>query len=188
MAIGDRVKEAIDKLNQGDPVNALIQVCIAIDSTSKKEFHGKIKRRPSLRYKAFIKKHQAFITKVAMGKLEIAGPIRFQMSESDVADYKTMEDILYKIVRCSLLHEGELPKQVEITNKNVLGITSEGKFLFSLNLIMALIMAVVGSEVNANQRIPDGYSVGIGNTSIDFNDLWGKRDEIHHIVWEHNKP
>ena len=188
MAIGDRVKEAIDKLNQGDPVNALIQVCIAIDGTSKKEFHGKVRKSPSLRYKEFIKKHQAFITKVALGKLEIAGPIIFQIGRSDVADYKNLEEILYKIVRCSLLHEGELPEKVEITKENVLGVTAEGKFLISFNFIIAMIMAVVGSEVNVNQRIPDGYSIGIGNTRIDLNDFWGKRDDIYHIAREHNEP
>jgi len=189
MAVGDRVREAIDKLNQGDPVNALIQVCIAIDATSKKEFTGKLGKKQSHRYKAFLKKHQAFITRVSTGKLEIAGPILFTISgPGRPIKCRTLEEILYNLIRCALVHEGSLPNQVQITNENVMGVTSDGKVLISINLIRALIMAVACSDVNRDQRVPEGYSIGIENTRIDLNNLWGRKDLVYRLTVEYNRP
>jgi hypothetical protein len=74
MAIQDRIKEAIDKLNLNDPINALIQVSIAIDGTAKKMYPGK---KTSFRCKKFLEDNRGFISRVAFGKLEIQGPILF---------------------------------------------------------------------------------------------------------------
>lgn len=188
MAIGDRIKEAIDKLNQGDPVNALIQVCIAIDGTSKKEFRGKIAKKQSRRYKAFLKEYNSFITGVATGFIALANPIIFQIPDSNNSlTCKTMDEILYHVVRCTLLHEGILPDKVEFTEKNVLGSTADGKMLLSRNLILALILSVVASRANVNERLPEGYSIGTGKTRIDLNNFWGKKDELFKLAWERNK-
>jgi hypothetical protein len=75
MAIGDRVKEAIDKLSRADAVNALIQISIGIDATGKKVYRQQ--QTTSYRCRRFIRANQAFITRVAFSKLEIGGPIIF---------------------------------------------------------------------------------------------------------------
>ena len=182
MPVADRVKESIDKLNEGDPINALIQVCIAIDATSKKEYPG---QKPGQRFKAFLKKNQPFITRLSTGKLEIGGSIIFTTK----GRVKSLEEVLYKLVRCCLLHEGDLSEEVEITKNNVLGMTATGKVLVSENLIIAMVGAVVGSPVNIKEKIPDGYTIGLSGTDlrIDINSLWGKREYIHELVREYNK-
>jgi hypothetical protein len=68
MAIVDRVKEACDKLLMGDPINALIQVSIAIDATAKKAYP---QMTTSRRCRRWLSVNQDFITMVAFGKLEI---------------------------------------------------------------------------------------------------------------------
>jgi hypothetical protein len=184
MAICDRIKEAIDKLNMDDSINALIQVSIAIDATSKKEFPG---QKTSFRCKNFLEKNRGFISKVAFGKLEIQGPMLFpiQASNGSVKN-KTLEEVLYHLVRCSLLHEGELPNEIEITSKPQIGMTIDGKVLLSIKIIWAMILAVIGSHVNKSERLPPGYTASIENETIDLNDFWGDRDRIYNLVKSYN--
>jgi hypothetical protein len=187
MAIKDRIKEAIDKLNLNDPINAMIQVSIAIDGTAKKEYPGK---KTSFRCKKFLEKNRGFISRVAFGKLEIQGPMLFQLTNSNnPKDGKTLEEVLYHLVRCSLIHEGELPKEVEITSdsKIFIGMTNDGKVLISTKLIWAMVFAVIGSKVNTSERLPAGYSASIKNLTVDINDLWGNGEKIYKIVKDHNQ-
>ena len=184
MAIRDRVKEAIDKLNLNDPVNALIQISIAIDATAKKVYPGK---KTSFRCKKFLEDNRGFISRVAFGKLEIQGPMLFVMDPSQNSKKtKTLEEILYHLVRCSLLHEGELPNEVQITTRNSIGITKDGKVLLPINMIWAMILAVIGSHVNRSERLPPGYTASIGNQTIDLNDFWGNKEQIYSLVKKHN--
>jgi hypothetical protein len=185
MAISDRIKEAIDKLHQGGPVNALIQTSIAIDATAKKKYPS---QKPTQRCKNFLRNQQAFITKVAFGKLEIQGDIYFDSSSSNSGKKgKTLEDVLYHLVRCSLLHEGEMPKEVEIVHESTFGMTGDGKVIFSVLMIWAMIWSVVGSKVNEAERLPDVYTASIGGITLKLNDLWGKKEKIYELVYEHNK-
>jgi hypothetical protein len=180
MAISDRVKEAIDKLHQNDPINALIQISIAIDATGKKAYPGK---KTSYRCKQFIKDNQGFIFRVSFGKLEIRGPIILDT----VAGKKSFEQVLYDLIRCSLLHEGELPKEVTIVKESNFGVTTDGKVIISEKVIWGLILAVIGAAVNENESLPEVYTASIGETTLKLNDLWGEKDKIFSIVLEHNK-
>ena len=60
MAISDRIQECINKYNANDLDNALIQVCIAIDGTAKRDY-PRIKKVGE-RFKEFIKSNQDIIT------------------------------------------------------------------------------------------------------------------------------
>ena len=184
MAIRDRVKEAIDKLNSNDPINALIQVSIAIDATGKKEYPGK---KTSFRCKKFLVENRGFISRVAFGKLEIQGPMLFPFEGSKgFKTARTLEEVLYHLVRCSLLHEGELPNEVQITPKNEIGMTIDGKVLLPVNMIWAMILAVIGSHVNVTEKLPPGYTASIEDVKIDLNEFWGNSDRIYNLVKEHN--
>ncbi len=184
MAIRDRIKEAIDKLKLNDPINALIQVSIAIDSTGKKIYLGK---KTSFRCKKFLEDNRGFISRVAFGKLEIQGPMLFPIQASKGSKKtRTLEEVLYHLVRCSLLHEGELPNEVEITSKNEIGMTIDGKVLLPVNMIWAMILAVIGSDVNRLERLPPGYTASIEDVAIDLNDFWGNSERIYSLVKEHN--
>ena len=185
MAVRDRIKEAIDKLSKGDYENALIQVCIAVDATAKKEYPGK---KTSHRCKKFLRKNQAFITKVGLGLLEIHGDIFFGPSDSvDKKRDKSLEEVLYKLVRCSLLHEGKLAEEVEFTTKNIFGISREGVIILPINMIWAIILAIVGSEVNAKERLLAYSTISIGKTTIRLNELWGKKKKIYMIARQEAK-
>lgn len=184
MPIGDRIKEAIDKMQQRDIVNSLIQISIAIDATAKKIYP---KLKTSKRCKFFLRDNQSFITRIAFGLLEIKGPLIFAFDGQDGKTHiKTLEEILYHLVRCSLIHEGDLPNEVEFTDSNSIGVTKGGKVLISTNLILALIMSVIVSNSNAREKLPTYYTASIGNRNLILNNFWGKKDELYKIVYDAN--
>lgn len=182
MAISDRVREAIDSLQGNDPINGLIQVSIAIDATAKKVHPA---RKVGDRCKLFLRERQAFITRVATGLLEIRGDLVYTFP-SDPRGYKTQEEVLYHLVRCSLLHEGELSHQVKIIREPHVGMTDDGRVLLGIPFIWAMILAVIGSSVNRSQTLPDGYTASIGKLTFRLNDFWGKGDRLYELVKQHN--
>ena len=184
MGLADRVKEAVDKMNLGEPVNALIQVCIAVDATAGKEYP---KTKVGERNKKFLRNNQAFLTRVAFGKLEVGGDILLQFEdENGKRETKKLEEVLYDLVRCVLLHEGELSERVMITPKLEFGFSKDRKFLLSAGLIWGMLLAVIGSPVNSIERVPNHYWISVGGQQLPLNELWGKREEILLLARKHN--
>ena len=60
MPVADRVIECINKYNSNDLENALIQICIALDGTVKKEYPDI--KKVGERFRAFIKANMDIIT------------------------------------------------------------------------------------------------------------------------------
>lgn len=60
MSTADRVLECINKYNANELDNALIQLCITLDVTAKKEY-PRVKK-VGVRFKAFVKANQDIIT------------------------------------------------------------------------------------------------------------------------------
>jgi len=179
MAISDRIVEAVNKLSARDPISALIQLMIAVDATAQKEYPD---RGVGDRFRGFFRDHQAFITRVAFGILEIQGDVVFQFPDR----VETLEQVLYRLVRCALLHEGSLSDEVTVSFENKIGMERGRKVILPVSLVWALILAVIGLKVNAQEALPDGYVASIGVTSIPLNRFWGKKDEIYQLVCQHN--
>lgn len=174
MAVADRVKEAIDKMNLGDPVNALIQVCLAVDATAKREYP---KNKVGERTKKFLRNNQVFLT--AFVKLAVGGDILLQLKDKNgEPETKKLEEVLYKLVRCALVHEASISDRIIITPDPCFGLSKDGKFILSRGLIWGMINAVIGSPANSRERAPDNYWISIGGQRISLNELWGKKDII----------
>ena len=97
MSVADRVTECIIKYNANDLVNALIQLCIALDGTSKNEYPRM--KKVGERFKAFIKANQDIITFFTFNTNIFI--------DCEFGGY-TIEQFIYKVLRCGLLHEGEV--------------------------------------------------------------------------------
>jgi hypothetical protein len=125
MSYIDRLIEASEKIIRGDWINALIQICITLDAVAKKTHGGK----PGKRIKQYIRENQYILTRIAMLHLEAHGDLMFQ-----VAGGKTMkfEEIVYELVRCALLHEGELDSRVKIVQSPSIGLDDQGNFFLSV--------------------------------------------------------
>jgi hypothetical protein len=90
-------------------------------------------------------------------------------------DHESMagiEDIIYHIIRCGLIHQCEIDKQIEFAEETLVG-DFDGKFRIPANIVYGLIMAVVLDESNKNESLDKSYFIKINDRDYDLNTLWG---------------
>lgn len=174
MAISDRVRECIDKLNANEYESALIQLSIAFDGTAKKEY-PRIKKVGE-RFKAFLKANQDIITYFTFGGVIFI--------DCEVDGY-TLEQIIYKVLRCGLLHEGSIPGEIEFVDELVWG-RPGGKWRLPKSYVLGGLLAVIGANNNAGERVPEHYVVVIKGNRYQVNQLWGNSELIRRIMQSPN--
>ena len=167
MSIADRIKESIDKYNSNDLENALIQICIALDGTAKNEFPN-IKKN-ARRFKALVKANMDIITFFTFNT-NVFINCRF-------GEY-TIEQFVYEVLRCGLLHEGELSARFKFTEPGEPVLIGGKQWSFPKTFIFGALLAVIGASSNANKRVADDFSVMIMGSRFRINDLWGHADLI----------
>lgn len=177
LSVGQRIQEAIDHMDRGDYLLALTPACIALDITSQRYFQKTSGSRST--YKEFIKEHLWLITFMGIPGL-MSSAIRVPFShpnvQADAAGNIGIEDVIYHVVRCSLVHSDE--KSVKVVWNNVIhfGIDSSGNLILNPQLIWGLIGAVVFSPVNKEESIPDRYWLIAGTFKMFISELWGRID------------
>jgi len=185
MTIRKRIKKAIKDYSEGDIENALIQAMIALDATAKKEG---IRGGNADRCKNFISKNRDIITRTDFGLLEIQGQITFPYKDKNGKEgTKTFDEIIYHVIRCSLLHEGKIPETIIFTKKIHFGVDLSGKIILPERLVFGFIMSVIGSPANKNESLDVPLTFNLDNHQYSFNSLWGKRDLILKIFGEEAK-
>lgn len=93
----------------------------------------------------------------------------------------TLEDIIYKTFRCNLLHEADLPPNVELTEELVYG-TQNGVFKLPVTLIYALLIVVIGSPSNHHRKLKGSLVMTIRDVPLNINSLWGNGAEIRRLL------
>jgi hypothetical protein len=171
MPISDRVLECIKKYNENDLDNALIQVCIALDGTAKREY-PKVKKVGD-RFKSFVKANQDIIT-FFMFNTNICIDCQF-------GEY-TIERFIYKVLRCGLLHEGEVPEMFRFTEPGQPIIIGSKQWCLPKTFIFSTLLVVIGAASNSNQSAPDDIGVIIMGQRFKVNDLWGRADLVRRLI------
>ncbi len=171
MSIADRVKESIDKYNSNDLENVLIQVCIAFDGTARNEFPD-IKPNAK-RFKAFVEANMDIITFFTCNT-NVFTNCRF-------GEY-TIEQFVYEVLRCGLLHEGELSARFRFTEPGEPILIGGNQWSFPKTFIFSALLAVIGASSNARQKVADQLSVMIMGKRFRINDLWGHADVIREAI------
>jgi hypothetical protein len=174
MSIAKRVCEAFDRYLESDYEGALIPTCIAIDATASKIHPGK---KNNEAYKEWLHDNLPLITKAGMGNISIENykiGFRHPDIKSDSNGCCTLEQVLYHVVRCGLLHTAALDDTVRF------GPPGENKFdgatlVLGASLILGLLAAVVVSPVNTGLNAPVEYGINISGEHKALNDLWGNR-------------
>lgn len=171
MTIAARIQECTDKLGLGDAENAFIQLAIAIDGTAKQLYPGK---KTSERCKKFLKDNLPFILwSLSNGTPAKTARLSFEISSSGVSSERIeFEDLVYKVMRCSLFHDGELSEKVEFVNASYIG-TLNGRMQFPFALLGSLLFAVIASPVNEHQRVAASTSFTFGRTKVAVNHMLG---------------
>ncbi|MNO25526.1 hypothetical protein D3C76_153660 [compost metagenome] len=129
---------------------AFCLVCIAIDASAQKEYPN---LKVGERYKRFITSH--FITICNKGFPGIiASFIRVKVNVDvknlrvDENGYVGMEDIIYHVIRCGLVHDCAIDQSVRFIDSTIIGDWQEGSFLLPKAIIVGLMDAVKGSLDN----------------------------------------
>lgn len=167
MSVADRVSECITKYNANDLDNALIQLCIALDGTAKNEY-PRIKKVGE-RFKAFIKANQDIITYFTFNTN--------MFIDCQFGDY-TIEQFIYKILRCGLLHEGEIPRMFKFAEPGQPATIGGQQWCFPKTFIFGSLLAVIGASSNAKQVVPDHIGVTVMGNGFKVNELWGRADIV----------
>jgi hypothetical protein len=152
MSIANFVDAAIDELGAGRYDVAMSLACSAIDGTTAKT--SAQSKKNGERFKAFLEENMRLITRYGFPGIEASG-IRIKCSnipdiKTDKDGYVSMADIIYHVVRCSVIHECSIDQRIEFTEQTQIG-DFQNKFKIPRRLIAGLLAAVVQSPNNSDE-------------------------------------
>lgn len=183
VSVGQRVQSMIDHMSKDEVELALSDICIAIDITSQK-YYNELSSSASC-YKRFLKENMWIIVVTGMGSLiteAVKLPFTHKDIKSDSEGYCTLEQIIYHVMRCGLIHgTGEESKIV--WNSNVpLAIDKDQNLNISPSFIWGLALCVITCPVNIHERVGDYCWISMATFKYLINDLWGKRDSVKKMI------
>lgn len=195
MSIAAQVEEALRRLRERNYESAMIAACIALDATAKKtRSNDKKKARSSDkkdtrssnevgdRIRKFVNDNLDIITVVGLAGAILAAPgstlrLNTPGSSQSSTPLSELEDIIYKKLRCNLVHEASLPQNVEFTEQAFYG-EKDGRFYIPVLMIYALLLAIIGTSCNTGCRLSGDWRIQILGQEMTVNTLWGKADCI----------
>lgn len=187
MSIGKRVTEALQRWMAEDADGALIPASVAIDATAQK-LYGKPGRGS---YKQFIRDNMPLITRVAFGgsmakeiRLRVPPKVLAKSAEIKVDGNGScgIDEILYHLIRCGLLHEATLPNGLSVQFKSPGGFNVQDDFLeIPGSLIFGSMVAVVCCPANTGEIMQADLCLDLSGYQIPFNKLWGKKDRLWNL-------
>jgi hypothetical protein len=179
MAIANFVDGALTCHGLGQAEVALALACSAVDATAKKVYPEK--KQVGDRCEAFLRESLSIITAFGFPGLQ-AGAIRIKVGANsgltdkviDKHGYTGIEAILYKTVRCGLIHECDIGSKIRFTKETRIGDFGE-TFSLPAALILGLLAAVILHPANAAERSPIDSAIELSGRRHPVNSLWGKR-------------
>ena len=187
--IGDRLKEAIDYMDRKSPIEyALTPTCIALDLTAKKVARKDKSSRSD--YKDFISDYMWLITYMGLPGI-LAGQIKIKFSHPDIKNdskgYCGIEDIVYHVIRCGLIHSTGLDSRIRWEEGTVLGTDNSGILTLSSKFIWGLIGAIVFCPQNRDEKIGKTYWISIGDFKFFIQEVWGRVDLAKQVISMNSK-
>lgn len=175
ITIAKRVKSAIDHWEKGEVELALTDACIAVDATSMKYYN--LQKSKGSEYKRFLKEFMWLITYSGLPGLmsqNIQLP-RGKLSIPDVTgDTISIEQLIYHVVRCDLVHSNSIDPNIVFSNHLTIGIDGD-KVLISRRIVWGILHAVIFNTSNADERIDEGlYWTSIYDFKMFIDECWGK--------------
>lgn len=175
ITITKRVKSAIDYWDKGEVELALTDACIAVDATSIKYYN--LSKSSRSEYQRFLGEFMWLITysglpglmsqdiKIPRGKLSIPN-----VTDSTVS----VEQLIYHVVRCDLVHANSIDPNIVFSNSVTLGNDGD-KVLISRNIVWGILHSVIFNPANLNEKISQGfYWTSIIDFKMFIDDCWGK--------------
>jgi len=175
MSIEDRIKTAYRHFVEGDVENALIQTSIAVDAFSKKKYPG---LKVGQRIKTFLRHNTDIIA--ATGTHGFSNAPRMGFPDG------SLESILYKSVRCCLLHEGELSESIRFVKGPAFIVISD-RLELNQDFILGLILAIIVDDSSRTLNVEDIGEFTCGARRISIAKLQGNRQQFFETFRMGNK-
>lgn len=188
----NRVIEAIEKIQINDFENALIQISIGLDGVAKSKYPN---IRTTERCVKIIEEYRDFIYRFStLGKVSIGenGNVKYG---GDLED-KNLGEIIYKVIRCGLLHEGKLPNDNSFVFTNGFGIggfeisdnITEFGFIISTGLLLSLCLIIIENDNSEDYKKLNGFKeFSYRNITLKIDkSLWTDNNLTKNILKEFN--
>ena len=162
--ISRRIEQCIERLQTNDHEGALVNLFPAIDNTAKKRRH---KDGVAKRIKGFLKDEEVLITAVGGGNV----------FKDCSFDGMSLEAILYKFGRTSIMHEGELDPRLSFDKGGKIQARRDN-WILPVGYIAGMALAVIIAPENKGEQTADGLGITIFEKRFSLNEIWGKPDAV----------
>lgn len=179
VTIGQRIQSMINHMDRGEVELALSEVCIAIDITSQKYYH--LEKSSADTYKRFLNENMWMITMTGMafiGSDSIKIPFTHKDIRSDSEGYCTLQQIIYHVMRCGLLHSTGEGSKLRWNALIPIAVDLDGYLNISPSFIWGLALCVIVCEVNKDETINECSWISTATFKYLINDLWGKKNSV----------
>lgn len=152
MSIKSFIESAKILYNSQKYEEELCLTCIAIDACSTKQYPNK---RTGERYKAFLSANFSTICRYGFPGIH-ASNIRIKVNapvaslKTDKEGYVDMEQIIYHVIRCGLVHECNIEKSIQFTDNAIIGDWNTDEFYIPKDIIWGLIASI--EETKSGQK------------------------------------
>lgn len=127
---------------KGNFETAFSLACQALDAASKMIYPNK---KSGERFKKIIDNNFDYFCKEGLPGLNCKGIVfSNSMIKSELElkrDTATLQEIIYKLIRCSLIHECTIPNNLKLTNKTLVG-PKNNKFYIPVSVVLGLLSLV----------------------------------------------
>jgi hypothetical protein len=187
ISVADRVLHAIDSFERGEFEFALTDAAIAIDISAQSFFNKTHSSRRD--YKQFISQNFWLIELMALNGLDLEKTTFHNFVIPKVANPK-FGDLIYHLIRCSLVHDTGLPGSVRFEPGNK--VTLADNFIsLPISVFWGLLSIVVFAKVNALEKSAGEYFLSYTEPDLTIEhkflirEYWGKEDEIRLLYQKH---
>lgn len=175
MSIESWLREAIQQLQAEKFEAAMTSACISLDATAKNEFGPGSEQR----CRRFVQANLDIITCVGFGGAILAAPgSTVKLKQPDApAGCIPVEDIIYKSIRCHLIHEASLPANLSFTKDAFYGERNR-TFHIPILMIYAIILSVIAAPTNSSRSFGSDIVMDLNGKQLHLEHLWGKTDIV----------
>jgi hypothetical protein len=183
MSVGTQVGDALRKLSEDRLEDAVIAASIALSATARLEY-PKCGDKEACRN--FLEQNLPIISKISWVSFGLSQPINFTYRSLDRRNpgiaVRTMPEMLYDVVRCTAVHEAKLPDNLRLTKQSIIQLGNDSELVLPIDLIYGLLIAVVASPKNGDQKVEGDPLFSFGGKSVNINELWGNRGKTEAFI------
>lgn len=126
---------------------SLCLTCIAVDACAAQAYPDK---KVTERYKLFLKDHFRTISNIGFpgisaDNIKIKVNTNIENLKLDADGYVNMEQIIYHVLRCGLVHDCNIDRTIIFTDRTIIGDWNTDKFHIPKAIIWGLIAAIESS-------------------------------------------